>query len=288
MTVGDPGQALPTYEDDSGRYRQFITGNDEYIKNQCLRLCSNNQNQDDSQQTDAIELWVDVIDCLKENNFKRLREFEGRSGANIRTYIATIISSRHIDRIRSRKTGRSRAWDRARALGPAGEKIYDLLYRRGYDEESVCHALQTAHQDELSYGQITEIIVEIKGNTPDYRKMPEGFSLGKHAVKPHETESGDLIVQAHGKNPEEELIDTEERNHTRKLLDELLSNLSGEEQLVIRMFYPLEEESEPVRPEDIAAKLNMTKEMVGQIKRKAIAKCRKLIEKKRLKAGDFF
>ncbi len=69
----------------------------------------------------ALELSNNVLDKLKKEDFKILRNFNKK--AKITTYLTTIISRQFVDIIR-KKMGRSREKDRAKEFGDLGLRIY--------------------------------------------------------------------------------------------------------------------------------------------------------------------
>jgi hypothetical protein len=111
----------------SGDHARLITDNLAFIEKHCRRAVLRTMTTGAGAPDDGVagslsrdgiildnqadELLNEVLDRLKADNFKALREFKGR--AKLTTYITTIISNLIIDLARQKK-GRSRARERAK------------------------------------------------------------------------------------------------------------------------------------------------------------------------------
>jgi hypothetical protein len=136
-------------------YKKLIVDNHTFIEKQCGKACAifdrrisstsvsagesleiGNQSIHfvSSDEIDPDTLVNEVIDRLRADNYKVLREFRGHS--ELTTYIGTIISNLVVDLIRKQK-GRSRTKERAKAMGPIGDRLYELVFEKRYPLEEV-------------------------------------------------------------------------------------------------------------------------------------------------------
>ena len=111
-------------------YARLIVDHLPYIEKQCRRAAESPGSYRFGSDVDneADYLLTEVIDHLKADDFKVLRDFRG--DAKITTYLTSVISNFVVDIIRTRK-GRSRAGERAKELGPVAEQLHKLVYGLG-------------------------------------------------------------------------------------------------------------------------------------------------------------
>jgi DNA-directed RNA polymerase specialized sigma24 family protein len=92
-------------------YARLIVDHLPYIEKQCRRAAESpgNYRSDADVDNEADHLLTEVLDHLKADDFKVLRDFRGSS--KLTTYLTAVISNLVVDIIRTRK-GRSRAGER--------------------------------------------------------------------------------------------------------------------------------------------------------------------------------
>ena len=105
-------------------------------------------------------LFNEVLDRLKDDNFRVLREFKNHS--KLTTYITTIIAHLIID-IKRKIEGRNRAKERAKGMGPLGEKLYDLVLIKGYPVEEAFSFLKRIDRITETLEEIQTMFEKIRG-----------------------------------------------------------------------------------------------------------------------------
>jgi hypothetical protein len=197
------GNEASTNEKENAYYQRLITDNIEYIEKQCHKTCgvykkktiSIHQKIDrspDSQiesmrvitsgEIDPDTLFNEVLDRLKENNFRVLKDFKNLS--KLTTYITTIIAHLIID-IKRKIEGRNRASERARTIGPLGEKLFDLVFIKGYPLEEAFRFLKKTDGITETIGDIEMMVEKIRGrqlNLPEPMTCIKAFS-NAHNIK---------------------------------------------------------------------------------------------------------
>lgn len=270
---------------DRERYRLLITDNLEYIEHQCRKACGAYLHQDITADNCADELFIELIEHLEAFDFKRLAEFEGR--ANIRTYITVIISNLLVDILRSRK-GRGRERERAREFGETGKRLYDLLIRRGYTTAEACEAFMTSYNTDLSFSELVAMADKIRGGLRSSQKaVVQDIPPRKVNHVSFVDEAGGVVITDHRENPEEEIISMQRIHLAKNVLPELSGLLSGEDKLIFRMKFPLNDEELPKRNSDIASMIGLSTKAVEKRVTKILRQCRELILDRGLSLDDF-
>lgn len=276
-------------------YQKLIVDNLTFIEKQCAKACAiykrkvssiSTSAKDSSEiETQSIHVFFadeidpdtlvnDVIDRLKADNYKVLREFRGRS--ELTTYIGTIISNLVVDLIRKQK-GRSRAKDRARAIGPIGDRVYELVFEKGYPVEGAYEFLKENHR-------VTETIDEIKTMVDRIR----GRKTWPGPTGPIEKEGHDIKSKlVTGDDPEKELARKQEDELAKNVLNQILSQLNNEEKFIIRMRFPLSENEDAKDLSEIAGILNISEKAVDSRIRRILAKCKEEMLRNGLGITDF-
>jgi RNA polymerase sigma factor (sigma-70 family) len=99
-------------EGDDFVYRKMIGDNFKFIESQCFRIIkqqlkgSGGFNTPGNIENEALELSNLVLDALKKDDYRVLRQFKGNS--TLTTYITSVIARKAVDRVR-KKLGRNRA-----------------------------------------------------------------------------------------------------------------------------------------------------------------------------------
>ncbi|MCX8116573.1 MAG: sigma-70 family RNA polymerase sigma factor [Desulfobacterota bacterium] len=284
--LGHPGSL--SVDEKAAEYQKLITDHLPFIEKQCRRACALYKKRlpdpdESSRSTLEIEnrtlqvissdeidpdtLVNQVIDRLKADQYKVFRDFQGQ--AKMTTYLQTIISNLVVDLVR-RQRGRNRAKDRAKTLGPIGEKLYELVFEKGYPAEEAYNYLKKHHHIETSLHEIEEMVESLKG--PRSREK----STVPDDAKPFVTKE----------DPEKELIREERKKLAQGVLEDLLSSMSDEEKMMIRMRFPASEEERPMELAEIARLLGINEKAVDSRIRRILIKCRKIILKKGLSLDD--
>lgn len=216
---------------------------------------------------DKDELFVQVLDHLQEDDYRRLREFKGNS--SISTYLTAIISRLVVDIVRSR-TGRNRAKERAERFGETGRRLYELVIQRGHSIAEVVDILQTNHGIAATEGQLQAMLDEMQGRKPRHQSDAESETAW--------SDSGEL-VSIQRSTPEQKVSEKEQGRRRREILKQVLDSMSGEEKLIIRLRFPLDEEADQLEPAAIAKMLGTTHQEVERRTRRILTSCRELLLK---------
>lgn len=272
-----------TDERENAYYQCLITKNIQYIEKQCHKACriykkktiktrqeidggSDSQTESmrviASGEIDPDTLFNEVLDRLKEDDFKVLKDFKNRS--KLTTYITTIIAHLIID-IKRKIEGRSRASERARAMGPLGEKLYDLVFIRGYPLEEAFSLLKKVDGITEALEEIGIMVEKIRGRT---------------SVQVRPDTSIEKVT------PETALEKKQREILTRNVLNQTLAELSSEEKLIMRMRFPLSEDEEPKSLSEIATMLRISEKAVDSRIRRVLSKCKEAMLKHGLIISD--
>ncbi|NVN99091.1 MAG: sigma-70 family RNA polymerase sigma factor [Geobacteraceae bacterium] len=220
-----------------------------------------------SGRLDKDELFVQVIDHLKEDEFRRLRNFRGTS--SLTTYITTIVNRLLVDLIRQR-VGRSRAKERSERYGDLGQKVYELLVMERVTAHEAVEILVSKYDIIVTFDQIQEI-----------RDVMFGRS-GRHQIDADLStawgKDGELITVNHA-TPESEYICQELSQKRRSVLGGVVDSLTAEDKVVVRLRFPLDDK-EPLSSEEIGLMLGKSSKEVDRQIRRILVKCRELLLKK--------
>lgn len=290
---------------DAASYSSLITSNLEYIEKQCYKAFGLYKTElsgfaVDSKDTvtfgmqtrkfnevteeDADAFFNDMLDYLKADDFRVLRKFQGKS--KITTYITAIISRGAIDLIRKRR-GRSRARERAEALGDLGLKVYEAVFQRGYSTLEAYEHLKTAWGITEPLSRIEELAETIRGRQKATFEAPEsGASWGNIRLRVMQDETGNLVVPASGGTPEDALMAAQKTRLAGTALAAVLSGLTGEERLLMRMRFPVGEEEAAKELKEISRILGITEKAADNRLRRILLKCREAMLRKGLALSD--
>jgi RNA polymerase sigma factor (sigma-70 family) len=262
-------------------YARLLIDNLPYIENQCRRAVALRSERGGSLagyrtmslqecDLDADELFNDVLDRLVANDFKALKDFQGK--AKLTTYISTVIANLVVDIVRSKK-GRSRARERAREMGPVAEQLYELVMGRGYSLADAFAHLQLSCGYAGSLEALEEMLQRMRGREQQgVAADPQGWPAVGREVR---TDAGtDLVVPDPAMNPEEALSERQRGSRVAGALEETLSALDGEERLLLRMRYPAGEDEQPLSVAVIAQRLGLTAKAVDNRLRRILQRCR--------------
>ncbi len=274
-------------------YRDMIRKNLSYIESQCMRTIRLQMGKMYSFgaadfeiriENEALELCNNVLDKLEESDFKILRQFQGKS--KLTTYLTAIISRQAVDTIR-KKRGRSREKERAKALGPLGEKIYKIIFQQGLSlvevQKEFLHKRKPVPTDEA----IQDAIDKIRGSVKipaDENELKTGYlePSDNHLEKPS------VVVPDSAGNPEKVLLQKTKEQEVERILTDLAAGLSGEERLILRMRFGLGENDNPKHIPDIASALNLNPKTVYKRIGNILTKCRNTLELKGVNINDLF
>jgi len=162
-------------------------------------------------------------------------------------------------------------------MGPIGEKLYELIFEKGFPVEEAYEYLKENHYITDALEEIELMVEKIRGRPTAYKGGPtEG--LKQPDIK-SVLESGD--------NQEEGVIRKQTEGLVKEVLSEVLSELSNEEKFIIRMRFPLFEDEEPKDLSEIAKMLQITTKAVDSRLRRILTKLKEKMLKYGLSIDDF-
>lgn len=263
---------------DESHYRDIVNRHLEFIEIQCRKALGWDKQGKDPGDNETLELNNRVLDKLRENNFKILRKFQGK--AKISTYITAVIARQAVDFLREKK-GRKRTKERAAKHGQLGEVVYEKIIKAG---QPVAHAYKEM-QTEYGYGgslQDIEVMLDkIKGSArpKGLETIPAGYQ---------NPDSGEIIVPDPHDTPEQLAIESGRMEKIKETVAHIVAGLSGEERLILRMRFPIDEDEKPKEIDQIAKLLGTSKKAVYHRITRILKKCRDLSVHSGVKGNDIF
>jgi RNA polymerase sigma factor (sigma-70 family) len=274
-------------------YRDLIRQNLGYIEAQCVKAVRIQLGKHHTLagpdmelqiENEALELSSLVLDKLEADDFKILRQFQGKS--KLTTYLTAIISRSAVDMLRQ-KYGRSRQKERARTLGPLGEKVYKIVFQQGLSlvevQKDFLHRRLPVPTDKA----IQEVIEKIGGPGKIPAEAPD-IKTGYLRPADNPREKASVVVPDNSGSPEQTLEDQAKRQAVDDVLSELIDGLSGEDRMILRMRFGLGKQENPRKIPDIAAALNISPKTVYKRIDTILGKCRKHLAVKGVTIHDLF
>ncbi|BCG47820.1 hypothetical protein GEOBRER4_n2669 [Citrifermentans bremense] len=287
----------PSEHPEGGAYARLITDNLGYIEKQCRRAvlqsmtgaggdgftAGSDDGLDLENQSD--ELLNEVLDRLREDDFKALREFKGK--AKLTTYLTTIVANLVIDLVRQKK-GRSRARERARELGEVAERLYELVYHRGCTLSQAHSHLEVDHGIREPLEALQGMLEKIRGRGARSQMLlasdPEEVWLvpGTRVAVDDEVE---FVVPDPRKDAEAVLIETQRESGARQAVQDLLAGLDGEERFLLRLRFPTDG-STPMSFKEIGKLVGATENGVDARIRRILVRFRESLLRRGLTLKD--
>lgn len=280
-------------------YGRLIADNLAYMEKQCRRAvlrCSGevtsgsglhtpSDHAGSSIDNDVDELLNELLDHLRRDDFRALREFRGI--AKLTTYITTIISNLIVDLVRQKK-GRSRARERAGRMGGTAELLHDLMYTRGCSLHEAQSHLEITHGIREPLETLQEMIEQIRGR--GRQQMPlcaDGDSAwlapGRQVM---EDDTAEVVVPDPRKNAEAALISGQKRLKAKQSLAGLIAQLNGEERFMLGMRFPADEEEQPKSNREIGQLLGLSEKSVDARIRRILVRFRETLLREGLSLDD--
>jgi RNA polymerase sigma factor (sigma-70 family) len=271
-----PAQAPPDYA-------SLIIDHLPYIERQCRRAAESpgSHRSADDADIEADHILTEVIDHLKADDFKALREFRGN--AKLTTYLTTVISNLVVDIIRTRK-GRSRAGERARELGQVAEQLHKLVYGLGYTLADAHGHMSLSHGIGESEDELREMLHRIRGRDGITHSTTVGWPYqGREVFVDGEVE---VIVPDPAKGAEELMIDSQREQRREQIIGALMEGLSGEERFILRLRFPATETESAKSIREIAALTGQTEKAMDNRLRRILMRCRETLLSNGLSMDD--
>jgi len=275
MVIKTPEKDGDTY------YQALIQENLPYIEKQCFRAVKlqfdkavSFKHPQITLENETLELSNLILDKLRENNYKILKNFKGKS--KLSTYLTVIIANQIVDTIR-KKRGRSREKERAKPFGPLGTQIIQRILIEGCTIDQLYQELKSQNNLTYSIEKFEKIVEKIKGN-PSKSTFSVSSENNPFLQKGHQDqESGELIVVDPKNNPEENTIQKQKREKISEVLDFIIGELNGEERLILRMRFPTQGEETPKDINSIAQLLAISQKAAYKRISRILKKCRQIL-----------
>lgn len=264
----------PPSQEDKPDYARLIVDQLPFIERQCRRAAESpgNYRSDADVDNEADHLLTEVIDHLKADDFKVLRQFRGNS--KLSTYLTTVISNLVVDLIRFRK-GRSRAGERARELGPVAEQLHKLVLGLGYTLADAHGHMVLSHGIGESEDELREMLHHIRGKDSITHAVTTRWPYqGREVLVDDEVE---VIVPDPAKGADEQLIDNQREQKRKQITGALVGELSGEERFLLRLRFPATENESSKTICEIAALTGQTEKTVDNRLRRILMRCRETL-----------
>jgi RNA polymerase sigma factor (sigma-70 family) len=282
------------YEDD---YKNIISDHFEFIEKQCfkavrLKLRENSSAENTlTIENEALELSNQVLDTLKRDNYKVLREFKGN--ARLTTYITAIISRQAVDLIR-KKRGRDREKERAKKFGDVGFVLYQQVIKDGYPLLDVFEELQANHGFSGSMDELETIVQKIKGKGK--QKNPRvsllngsNSSTNGSAVKNGTTigiYENEFVIPDTQSDPEKIVMEDQRKRKMQEVIQDIIAQLNGEERILLRMRFPSGEDETPRTVAQVSNILGITQKAVYKRMTRLLKKCKELLDREGVTIND--
>jgi RNA polymerase sigma factor (sigma-70 family) len=232
---------------------------------------------------EADETLNEVLEHLKADDFRVLRKFQGK--AKLTTYLTTIISNLAINRVRKRN-GRSRAKERAMNMGDVAERLYEAVYGRGYSLGEAHGFLNFTWGIAASYAELGVMLDRMRGRDDVHHQSGTGECwppMGKEVVT---GEGIEIVIPDPSRSADEVLADDQRERFSRRVLDGVLEELSGEERVILTLRFPIDDCESPKANREIAEMLDLTEKAVDNRVRRILNRCRQMILSQGLSLGD--
>lgn len=236
-------------------WRHLLGRHDGFIMACCRKLVGVGGRTPHEADDAAVDLYNRVTEQLSANDYEKLRSY--RSESKIESFLSVCISRTHIDRIIHREgkdTRRSRAEE---LYDDLGGKVFDLAIREGRPVEEVHQILRFRGHLSLTLAEVAATLAGVSAIHRTVRSDPEVVVYREF----HEDSDDDPVpVPGAGRSaePEQRLGEAEMLALRSRLLDELLAGMSGEEQMVVLMKHPLDDDLHPLTFKEIGERLKIT------------------------------
>jgi RNA polymerase sigma factor (sigma-70 family) len=272
-------------------YQNIINENFQFIEKQCFKAVRLKLGDHLSPtislniENEALELSNQVLDILRNDNYRVLREFKGN--AQLTTYLTAIISRRAVDRIR-KKLGRGREKERAAELGNIGLILFQRVIKDGYPLQDVYNELRANGNFPGTLEELETMLHKIKGKNPgSHQPGPANGNNGNPVVKNGTSINEDEYVIPDTKSdPQALLMEKQRQLEIHRAIRDIIAPLSGEERLLLRLRFPAHEDEKTAPVEQIANALGITPKAVYKRITRLLKKCRQQLDSRGIRIGE--
>ena len=174
-------------------------------------------------------------------------------------------------------TGRNRAKERAESYGELGRHVYDLMVKRGHSAEEAVEILETSFKIQATSSELMELHRSLLGRDVRHQSCADTETAWGA--------NGELVV-VQRQNPEMELVGQTQNVRRHNLLAVLVEDLKGEDRLLVKLRFPLDEETPPLDIEQIATMTGQSSQQADRKLRRILQSCREVLLKKGLSLED--
>ena len=252
-----------------------------FIEKQCFRAVNlqimglSGINRPIHIENEALELSNHVLDKLKKNGYQVLRNYRGH--AKLTTYLTVIISNQAVDLIR-KKRGRDRKKERAKNYGNLGKHIYDMVFLQQIPVCEVYKELKSSKNISESLEEVEAIVEKIRGKLR-HNHIYRAEVLGNE---------DDFVLPDYKNNPEEILAEKQRKDKISDILKTIVSELKGEDSLILRMRFLPDGEKEAKNVEQISNILGISKKAVYKKIKNVLENCRDIMKQEGINSHDLF
>jgi RNA polymerase sigma factor for flagellar operon FliA len=158
---------------------------------------------------------------LIEDDYRKIREYRGSS--SFKTFLYTVISRIHIDRVRTK-------WHpstEAKRLGPAAVELEKLVYRNNYTVHEACQILAANPATALNEQTAHELLAKLRVRSP-------------RLIRAEDSEEQLSCVRDPAPDPEERIAHQQRLQKKQKVVAVIgaqLQSFSGEDKLLIKLIF---------------------------------------------------
>jgi RNA polymerase sigma factor (sigma-70 family) len=266
-------------------WRHLLGRHDSFIMSCCRKLVGNSRRTPDEADDAAVDLYNRVTEHLSANDYEKLRTY--RNDAKIESFLSVCISRTHIDHIIHRE-GKDARRSRAEELyGDLGVKVFKLAIQEGRPVEEVHQILRFRGWPDLTFAEVAATVEVVSALSRSVRIDPD-----VEIYREFDEDCGDDPVPVPGAGrsaePEHQLGEAEMLSLRSRLLDELVASMSGEEQMIVLMRHPLDEELTPLTFKEIGERLKTTHKKVEHVYYGALKQLKTLILARGVAMDDLF
>ncbi len=180
-----------------------------------------------SDENELNESYLFIIDSLKEEDYKRLRAFTGKS--RTATYLHTLINRLAID-FRRRKYGRRRYPKMVSDLGEWAEAVYKYVCWQKFSFDDAFDFLRVEGLFKDTYDAYLKRIEPLRqAPCPENPKFVSTDDITMGTLGP-DTENNPLDALI-------DKLDREKKAVALKMVQQVIQELSREDQLLVRLVY---------------------------------------------------
>lgn len=268
-------------QQDRPDFARLIVDHLPYIETQCRKAIDSFSTGRVETANEIDSLLTEVLDHLKADDFKVLRNFRG--SAKLTTYLTAVIANHIVDIVRTRK-GRSRARERARKIGPIAELLHSLVYGRGYTLADAHGHMVLSHGITESEDDLRGLLYQLQGRDGTKHAMASDWPYkGREVLVDDEVE---VTVPDPAKDAEEIMIENQRHCQREQSVAAMLETLTGEECLILRLKFPATDSEEPRSVREIAALLGESEKSVDNRLRRILLRCREMLVSQGLSLDD--